>query len=166
MNWAGYYVSKTPGLKLYDNPSARFDPDNVPQPDLALCIPESAGGQSKLDKRGYLEGPPELIAEIAASSTSIDLHDKLHVYRRAGVQEYVVWRVLDEAVDWFVLHEGTYQPLPPGADGLLKSRVFPGLWLDPAALLRGDLKRLFEVVDQGVAATDRAALLARLAPPA
>jgi Uma2 family endonuclease len=162
--WLGHYLYRTPGLELGDASSLRVDADNVPQPDLLLRIPERAGGQSRVTEDGYLEGPPELIAEIAASSTSIDLHDKLHVYRRAGVLEYIVWRVLDEAVDWFVLHEGTYQPLPPDTDGFVKSRVYPGLWLDPAALLRGDLAKLFEVVDAGVKTSDRAALLARLAP--
>jgi Uma2 family endonuclease len=36
---------------------------------------------------GYIEGAPELIAEIAAGSASYDLHDKLNAYRRNKVRE-------------------------------------------------------------------------------
>ena len=39
-------------------------------------------------------------------------------------------RVLDHAVDWFVLRETEYQRLAPDAAGIYRSEVFPGLWLD------------------------------------
>jgi len=78
-----------------------------------------------------------LVAEISASSVSIDLNAKFHVYRRNEVREYIVWRVLDKAVDWFVLRQGRFDRLLPGPDGILRSEVFSGLWLDPAALVRG-----------------------------
>ena len=97
------------------------------------------GGSATLRKDGYLDGAPELVVEIAASSVSIDLHRKKDAYQRNGVAEYIVWRVLDDAVDWFVLEEGDYVPLAPGADGILESRAVPGLRLDVAALLADDL---------------------------
>lgn len=62
-----------------------------------------------------IEGPPELIGGIAASSASYDLYDKLNVYRRNGVQEYIVWRVYEEGLDWFQLKEGAYHQ--PGGRG-------------------------------------------------
>src|SRR5581483_11964724 len=93
----------------------------------------------------FVEKGPELVGEIAASSASFDLHTKLQVYRRNNVREYVVWRVLDQQFDWFVLRSGEYQRLSPGPDGVLRSEVFPGLWLDPAALLAGDMQRVLAV---------------------
>lgn len=102
------------------------------------------------------------MAEVAASSVSLDLHAKLHVYRRNGVREYVVWRVDDQAIDWFVLREGRYEPMRLGPDGVYRSEVFPGLWLDAAALLRGDLLRVFQVVQEGLAGGDYKAFVARL----
>ena len=134
----------------------------MPQPDLALRIPASAGGQSRIDKQGYLAGPPELVVEIAASSSSIDLHAKLNVYRRSGVREYLVWRTLDEAFDWFVLREGRYDRLEP-VGGILKSEQFPGLWLDTAAMLRGDLAAVLDVVRQSCGGGEHEALVKRLA---
>ena len=65
-------------------------------------------------------------------------------------------------VDWFVLHEGRYEPLAPASDGLLRSRVFPGLWLDPAALIRGELAMVLAVVEQGVNSPEHAEFAARL----
>jgi len=103
-----------------------------------------------------------LLAEVAASSAAIDLNQKLRVYRRNEVHEYVVWRVLDQAVDWFVLRGSAYEELAAGADGILRSGVFGGLWLDPAALVRGDLARVLAVVQQGIASPEHAAFVSRL----
>ena len=93
-----------------DNATLRLDLDNEPQPDGYLRLLPECGGQARLVD-GYVTGAPELIVEIAASSASYDLHEKLNAYRRNGVREYVVWRVWDQAVDWFVLRGGRFEPL-------------------------------------------------------
>jgi Uma2 family endonuclease len=124
---------------LLDNPTVRLDGENEPQPDACLRIEARCGGRSRISDNDYIEGPPELMVEIAASSASYDLHDKKRAYQRNGVQEYVVWRVDDRIVDWFVLEDGIYVPLVVDGDGLLRSRVFPGLWLAMTDLLEGDL---------------------------
>lgn len=161
-SWLGYYVSKTPSLIIIDNGTVRLDEDNEPQPDLMLLIPQTAGGAARIDEDDFVNGPPELVGEVAASSVSIDLHAKLNAYRRNGVREYLVWRTEEGAVDWFILRTGEYVPLPVGPDGLIRSDVFPGLWLDPAALLQGDLTRLFAVLDTGVRGDDHGTFLRRL----
>ncbi len=168
--WITYYLSKTPGLLAGDNPSVFLDGVNEPQPDVLLGIPVAAGGQTKLvrrKKKHYIDGAPEFVAEISASSASIDLHAKLQAYQRNGVREYLVWRTEDAVVEWFALDNGRFAPLATDpADGLLKSRTFPGLWLDPAALMRGDLAALFAAVDRGCATPDHATFAARVRPAA
>jgi Uma2 family endonuclease len=160
--WLSHYLAKTPEIEWFgDNSTVRLDEDNEPQPDILLMLPRAAGGSAKVDDDDYVSGPPDLVCEVAASSVSIDLHIKLNAYRRNGVREYLVWRTEDRAVDWFFLHEGAYQRIEP-ADGLLKSRTFGGLWLDPAALVAGDLQKLFGVVDAGVASPQHAELVAKL----
>jgi Uma2 family endonuclease len=161
VTWMGTYRAMTPGVQGGDNGTLRLDLDNEPQPDGFLRILPECGGRSRTVD-GYTEGSPELVAEVAASSASYDLHDKLNAYRRNGVQEYVVWRVWDRAVDWFVLRNGRYQLLALTADGYYVSEVFPGLWLDPAALVRGDLARVLSVLQQGLASPEHAALVVRL----
>lgn len=160
----GQYAANTPGVVVGDNSSVRLDLDNEPQPDALLCIDPACGGQVRIGPDGIIEGAPELVAEVASSSVSYDLHAKLHVYRRSGVSEYLVWRVLERAIDWFVLRAGQYERMPIGATGLLRSEVFPGLWLDPAALVRGDLATVLAVVQQGLASPEHAAFLTRLHP--
>jgi Uma2 family endonuclease len=155
------YQAATPGVQGGDNGTLRLDLDNRPQPDAFLRILPSHGGRSRTED-GYVVGAPELVAEVAASSASYDLHDKLNADRRNGVCEYVVWRVLDEEVDWFVLREGRYQRLAPTADQFHRSEIFPGLWLDAAALLRGELPRVVQVVQQGVASPEHAKFVRRL----
>ena len=104
----------------------------------------------------------ELIVEIAAGSAAIDLHDKLRAYRRNGVQEYLVWRVLERELDWFVLSDDEYRPLSPGAAGVLESRVFPGLRLAVGALLQGDLAGVLSELQNGLRTPEHAAFVERL----
>jgi len=161
-NWLSFYEMATPGIAIVGNTTVRLDLDNEPQPDLLVRLPEHAGGRSHRGPDDYLEGPPELAIEVAASSVSYDLHQKLGAYRRNGVQEYLVHRVEDDEIDWFVLEAGTYVRQHPDADGILKSRVFPGLWLDVAAVLLGDLRALRNTVERGAADPSHAAFVARL----
>ena len=164
VSWLGYYEAHTPGVEASDNVTVRLDLDNEPQPDALLFIDPACGGRALIDAEGYIEGAPELVAEVASSSVSYDLHAKLRVYRRNGVREYIVWRVLDQALDWFVLRAGQYERLALDVDGLYRSEVFPGLWLDPAALLRGDLATVLAVVQRGLASPEHAAFVTRLHP--
>jgi Uma2 family endonuclease len=152
------YRSRTPWVRGGDNASLRLDADNMPQPDGYLRLLPEHGGQSKLVE-GFIEGAPELIVEIAASSASYDLHDKLNAYRRNGVKEYVVWRVWDRAVDWFTLSAGRFEPTEPDANGIHKSAVFPGLWLDAKAVVQGDMAQVVEVLGQGIASPEHAAFV-------
>lgn len=163
VTWLGYYRAFTPVfLPGGNNGSVRFDEDNEPQPDAALCVDPAYGGQAHIDADDYFAGTPEFVAEVAKSSENYDLHDKLQVYRRQGVREYLVVRVRDAQIDWFRLVEGRYQSIQPDGSGILKSMVFPGLWLDPAALLKGDLARVLTVLQAGVASQEHANFLAAL----
>lgn len=161
-HWLHSYELATRGVEAADNSSVRLDNDNEPQPDLLLRLDHALGGQSWEDAEGYLNGAPELVVEIAASSASYDLHQKLHAYRRHGVREYVVWRVYESAIDWFVLYDGNYRRLEADAEGLLKSAVFPGLWLDTRALLAGDLAAAVAAANRGLATPEHAAFIESL----
>jgi len=163
MLWIGTYQALTPGVDFGDNATVRLDIDNEVQPDAFLRIETTAGGASYISDDRYLEGAPELIVEIAASSTSYDLHDKKHVYRRNGVQEYIVWRIYDEALDWFQLHEGVYQRMDPDEHGLIRSHVFPGLHLHVPALLTGDLATVLATVRAGTETEAHTAFVQSLA---
>jgi Uma2 family endonuclease len=160
--WLGTYEAATPGVEGGHNGTARLDEINEPQPDALLLINPACGGQARISADDYIEHAPELVAEVASSSASIDLNTKRDVYRRNGVREYIVWRVLEGAVDWFVLRDEHFQPLTADAQGWLRSEVFPGLWLDAAALVRGDMGRVLEVVRQGLATPEHAAFVNRL----
>ncbi len=109
----------------------------MPQPDALLRL--EAGGKSRISEDDYIEGPPELIVEIAASSAAYDLHTKRTVYRRSGVQEYMVWQMYEHEIVWYALEDGQYAELLPDEDGIIRSRVFEGLVLNVAAMLGRDL---------------------------
>ena len=162
IGWLVVYHAATPGVDLADNATVRLDMDNEPQPDALLRLDSALGGTSQISDDDYIEGPPELIVEIAGSSASYDLHDKLNVYRRNGVQEYVVWRVYEEGLDWFQLKEGAYHCLETGEDGVIRSRVFPGLHLAVEALLAGDLSTVMAVAREGTETEAHAAFVERL----
>jgi Uma2 family endonuclease len=151
MGWLAIYDAATPGVELADNATVRLDFDNEPQPDALLRIDSAYGGQSSISEDDYVEGAPELIVEVAASSASYDLHDKLKVYRRNGVLEYIVWQIAEQKVSWFSLQEGEYQPLLGDDGGVIRSQIFPGLDLDVRALLADNLALVLAVVQHGVA---------------
>ncbi len=139
--WLGVYrAGHAAELEVGHNATVRFGNKNEVQPDI--CLRRVAGGTSTSTPDGYLEGPPELVVEVAASSVSRDLHSKKNVYRRAGVREYIVLRLLDAELDWFELRGGEYVRRSAGAGGIIESVQFPGLRLDVPALLAGDLPRL------------------------
>lgn len=160
--WLQHYASATPGVQGATDSTVRLDLENEPQPDLQLRIVGPAGA-SRVDADGYVSGPPELVIEVAASSVSIDLHTKLRVYRRAGVQEYLVVRAEDGAVDWFANRGGVFEALARDADGALCSERFVGLRLDADALWRGDAAALREGVQRGLGTAAHARFVASLA---
>lgn len=160
--WLGVYSAATPGVEFYDNVTVRLDLDNEPQPDALLRLEPEAGGNSRVSAEDYVEGAPELIVEIAASSVSYDLHDKLRVYRRNGVPEYMVWRVYDKQVDWFRLIQDEYVPLTPDESGVVHSQVFPGLRLTVQALLVGDLATVLAELQKGLGTAEHGAFVERL----
>ena len=163
ITWLGFYQASTPGVRVAADASARLDLDNMPQPDALLMIDPDHGGQSRISADDYVEGAPELVAEISSSTASFDLNTKFEVYRRNGVREYVVWRVRDKIIDWFVLRDGKFVRLDPDENGHYRSLVFPGLWLDAAAMIRGDLARVLELVRQGAASLDHERFVKELA---
>ncbi|MEH1935261.1 MAG: Uma2 family endonuclease [Nostoc sp.] len=163
MGWLWTYKIATPGVRLGDNPTVRLDLDNEPQPDAVLLIDAQVGGRSHLSEDGYVEGAPELVAEIAASSATVDLGDKKRAYRRNGIQEYLVWQVFEQRIDWFHLEPGEYINLHPDAAGVIQSQVFPGLWLDQSALLSGDMQQVLSVLQAGVNSIEHQAFVQQLA---
>ncbi|NEP36583.1 Uma2 family endonuclease, partial [Moorena sp. SIO3B2] len=160
MTWLGTYWSATPGVEVGDNATVRLDADNEPQPDALLRL--TVDGQSRISEDGYVEGAPELIVEIAASTASIDLNDKLKAYRRNQVQEYLVWRVYDGELDWFRLREGKYIKLNPNDKGIICSDYFPGLWLAQDALLTGDLGQVLAILQEGLKSPEHENLVKKL----
>jgi hypothetical protein len=159
--WLGVYSTATPGIRGGVNATLRLPGDNRPQLDVCVILEPSHGGQVRIEN-GYIVGGPELVAEIAATSANYDLNDKMDVYLANNVREYVVWRVLDQEIDWFVLRNSQYERLALSPDGYFKSEVLPGLWLDPLALIRGDMARVAEVAQLGIASAEHAGFVARL----
>ncbi|MFM6106566.1 MAG: Uma2 family endonuclease, partial [Sphaerospermopsis kisseleviana] len=105
---------------------------------------------------------PELVVEIAASSAAIDLHGKKQAYRRNGVKEYIVWQVLEQKLTWFCLEQGEYLELVADENGILKSRVFPGLWLAVNELLTGNMSEVLQVLQAGLQSVEHADFVSKL----
>lgn len=154
--WLWTYKTMTPGVTLGIEPTVRLDLENEPQPDAVLLVP---GRQATIGADDYIEGAPELIVEVAASSAAIDLHDKKRAYRRNQVQEYIVWRTLERQLDWFVLEADDYQAQLVDEQGIVHSRIFPGLWLAVSALLAGEMTTVLTVLQQGIKSPEHQAFV-------
>jgi Uma2 family endonuclease len=166
VRWLDGYAEATPGTEALLNNTQILGPDSEPGPDACLFITPEYGGRVYADEDDYLHGAPELIVEVSSSTESIDLHRKKGDYERAGVREYVVLALPMQQVFWFVRRRDKYQEVPLPADGVFRSRAFPGLWLDAEALLRHQRQRLLAALKQGLAAPEHAAFVAKLAKQA
>jgi Uma2 family endonuclease len=162
VGWLIAYSAATPGVSVGDNATLRLDAQNEVQPDAVLLLEPALGGRSYESTDGYLEGVPELVVEVAASSASYDLHDKRHAYARNGVPEFLVIQTDEQRADWFTLRAGVYATLPSDEQGILRSEIFPGLWLQPAALWSGDLASLLKALHEGLNSPEHAAFVAQL----
>lgn len=155
------YQGQTPGTQAGNNATVLLGDEGEPQPDLFLRVRPEYGGQSATSDKLYVEGAPELVAEIAYSSRALDLHAKREDYERYGVLEYVVFSLFDRRVHWFDLANRKELPLP--ADGILKARTFPGLWLQADAIFANDTTRAIGTLQQGLATPEHAGFAERLA---
>lgn len=153
------YRRATPGIQVAHNATAILGEESEPQPDLAMRILPQYGGQSGTNAQDYLEGAPELIAEVAHSNRALAMHDKREDYRLNGVIEYLVLLVEEREIRWFCFPD---EEIRPNREGISRSRVFPGLWIDIEALLHRDSKRLMEVLQQGLASRPHGAFVRRL----
>jgi Uma2 family endonuclease len=161
IGWLAAYHAATPRTFIADNSTVRLDLDNEPQPDIVLCLNEAAGGQSRISEDDYIEGAPELVVEIAASSASYDLHAKLNMYRRNGVREYLVWQMYEDEFFWYRLEAGQYVAAVPNEQGLIESQVFPGLVLDVPALLARDLATVLAQLQRAIGSGSHQDFVAR-----
>ncbi|MBE9107117.1 Uma2 family endonuclease [Nostoc cf. edaphicum LEGE 07299] len=160
--WLVTYEAATSGVALGVEPTVRLDLDNEPQPHAVLLIEPEAGGQTRLSEDDYIEGAPELVVEIAASSAAIDLHGKKQAYRRNGVKEYIVWQVLDQKLTWFSLEQGEYLESVPDNEGILRSRAFLGLWLAAMELLAGNMQGVLKVLQVGLQSAEHEDFIKKL----
>jgi Uma2 family endonuclease len=160
--WLAYYKEKTPGVQVLDNATTILGWKSEPQPDALLRILPECGGRTR-NKGGYVHGAPELVVEVAKATRYVDLGPKLKDYQQAGVLEYIVQAMDPDEVLWFDQEQGVLAQRPIGGDGLYRSTAFPGLWLDPQALLTENFQRLRAVIDLGTATPEHADFVARLA---
>ena len=164
--WLSNFAIGTPGVKHGTNGTVRLSADDVLQPDGILRILPECGGKAFIDPKGYLVGPPEMVAEVAASSVSIDAGEKLNSYRRAGVQECLIWRTQEKAVDWWSLEGDDYVVISASSEGLIKSRVFPGLWLEVKGLVARNGGAVMARLQEGLNSPEHKAFVASLQPKA
>lgn len=163
-HWIGFYLLHTPGLRRTSNPTLVLDNANVPQPDAILRIDRRPLAQRRYGgPLEYARPPVEMAIEVSVTSGRRDTVVKRELYHRFRVREYLIWRVLDDALDWLAWRSEGYEPLTPDEAGVLRSEVFPGLWLDTRALLADDLPALAAAVNAGCATPEHAAFLATLA---
>ena len=161
--WLFHYKRLTPGVRSPNNATVILGPDVEVQPDSQLRIPEELGGNSRVVDGCISQGPPELVIEIGRSTRSYDLGPKKDEYEKAGVLEYLFVGIEPDEVRWFVRREGKFAPMAAGPDGIYRSEVFPGLWLDPKALIEEDLDGLIAVLEQGLATGEHREFVDRLA---
>jgi len=68
----------------------------------------------------------------------------------------------EREVRWFIRRKDRFTPMKPDADGVLKSKVFPGLWLDTAGVFDHTARLLLATLRKGLASPEHAKFVAKL----
>ena len=150
----GFYGAHTPSLRLADNQSVIIDDENEIQPDLCVRIDAPNGGRVERTEEGLYVGAPEFIVEVAASSSSYDLHSKLNIYQRNGVREYLVLLAYERDLRFFRLADGENVMVEPDDSGVLRSQVLPGFWFRSDWFWEGRVAELIQLVEEGIASPE------------
>lgn len=162
MGWVVNYAVATPGTDYADNATNRLDSENELQPDVALFVDPSCGGQTRVSEDGYLTGAAEFVAEVSVSSVALDRGPKLRTYQRHGVKEYLIWRVDDQILEWYRRSNDQFELIPEGPDGVIRSSAFPGLWLNSSTMLQRDGLAVMQTLQAGLADQHHAEFVQRL----
>jgi Uma2 family endonuclease len=160
--WIYNYSIETSGTIIQGDTTTKLGPRSEVQPDCALLIDPDFGGQTGEDLKGYTTGCPELVVEISSSTLQLDLNAKKRAYEEAGAKEYVVYDEPHRTFHWFALRDGKFELLPKSEDGVYRSEVFPGLWLDEAAFVANDGLGVMAALRPGLQSPEHADFVERL----
>lgn len=149
--WLVTYAARHPDIRASSSPTthlpngARVEPDALLRRTGAQASTQSVGRGAS----ARLHGAPEFVVEVSVSTLEHDLddkHGKQAEYRESGVAEYLVVDVNGGHIHWFHLEAGRYVPLPE-EEGVIESRVFPGLRLDVEALFTLDASAMLAALN-------------------
>lgn len=117
----GRQIEKLRGCEFFEAPTdVVLDEYNVVQPDIfIICDTEKITEDN-------IQGAPDLVVEIASASTEVkDRREKLKLYERFGVKEYIIVFPEREYVERYHLEEGKYgAPEIFNWDEVLKLKTF------------------------------------------
>ena len=143
MTLLGVYEARHPETQALDNATVVLGDDEV-QPDALLSRRE--GGRAVLGDQN-IQGPPELVIEVAASSSAYEANLKRLLYEGAGVEEYAVLQIFEQQVDWWVARGDRFQRVLPDSAGVFSSTLFDGLRLNATAIWAGDMAAVLAALD-------------------
>jgi hypothetical protein len=160
--WLGAYEAETEGVQIAMHATNILIDRNETHPYQTVIVDPALGGRTSINADDFVEGGAELLVEIAERSCSLPYHKKFEQYQKANVREYIIVNLESRNFNWFTNTANGFQPIKPNADGIMKSRVLPGLWLDREATLNDNNKRVRAVLDSGLASPEHAKFVTKL----
>ena len=158
--WLAHYAHATPGCKAGNNSTwLMLVAHRNPMPSCGSC-PRTVGSRGR--ERQFGAGAPELAVEVCVTSTEVDFGPKLKLYERAGVREYITIELFGQRIVWRMLENAVYVAQQVPSDGVLRSQVFPGLWLDVAAFWDDDGAKMLAALNAGLSSEDHQRFVERL----
>jgi len=159
--WLGYYRAAVPGVRVADNASVGLDDENAVQPDVTMMLEGRHGGRATITPADYVEGSPELVAEVAASSASVDTHEKL-----AATGAMVSWNTSSGAsstassTGWpcGMANMWHYRRTPRE---FVEASCSPAFGLTRRRCCAATLARVLDVLRQGMASAEHAAFVVK-----
>lgn len=155
--WLCQYRRSTPCVESLGRVSIFLDPTTEIETTAAMWLTPGADDRPRWQR---CEGVPELLVEVTATVHNKVFRRRLRVYEQSEIHELLVVTGDPRDTALYARENGRFARVSPADDGSYRSRVFPGLWLDPSALFSDEWNEMAACLDRGMATEEHAAFVA------
>ena len=124
-----------PSIEVYQDIILALRPGQaLLSPDLAIILP---GPRAAVVTATMVAGVPDIVVEILSSDRNRDLVRKRRLYGQAGVREYWIWDLSNDAVTQLELrNDGYVERAILSAADVLTTPLLPGLAIPLSSIFR------------------------------
>ncbi|MDB5337973.1 MAG: hypothetical protein JWN70_3592 [Planctomycetaceae bacterium] len=140
----------TPGIYVCLHVAVVLDEQTRIVPGLIAMVNHGRLKQCEPVTHGF-QGPPNFVLDVFDSDEMTEYESRRTIFERFGVVEYVAVENAEHPILHWNRHDGTrFETAHPDAQGVIKSKALPGLWIPVKALTARDWWLILATIERGV----------------